>query len=243
MQYIDYLNQFHRWRENHNPGDKVIVLYLNMLDMFSRRYWPEWAGVTTRQLMVLANTSNRNAAFSARDALVNAGLLEYRPGWKGTATVYKLLTFSIESDTENSAESSGNGIECDTENRTENALCGIESDTANSTPTKTKTNKTKTPPNPQRGTAAGDVETDFNRFWAEYPRKQGKGAARKVFDKARKKVTLETMLAAVERQRRSEQWNRDGGQYIPMPATWLNQERWSDEETFNPPPSEMRGWY
>ena len=239
MKYIDYLNQFHRWRENHNPGDKVIVLYLNMLDMFNQRYWPEWAGVTTQQLMALANTTNKKVALSARDVLVGAGFLEYRPGWKGTATTYKLLKFGCEFVTENNTENNGNGCEFVTENNTENAENGCTS----APPNLRKTNKTKTPPNPQGGTATGDVETDFNRFWAEYPRKQGKGAARKAFDKARKKVTLETMLAAVERQRRSEQWNRDGGQYIPMPATWLNQERWSDEETFNPPPSEMRGWY
>ena len=113
MTYIEYLNQFHRWRENGNPGDKLIVLYLNMLDMFNQRYWPEWAGVTTQQLMVLANTANKNAALSARDALVKAGFLEYRRGRKGKATTYRLLSFGIESDTENMTETG-------TENSTEN---------------------------------------------------------------------------------------------------------------------------
>ena len=68
----------------------------------------------------------------------------------------------------------------------------------------------------------------FDRFWSIYPRKEGKGAARKAFGKARKKVALEAMLSAVELQKQSPQWNRDDGRYIPMPATWLNQERWGD---------------
>ena len=39
------------------------------------------------------------------------------------------------------------------------------------------------------------------------------------------------MIQAVEKQKQSTQWQRDGGQYIPHPATWLNQERWEDEVT------------
>ena len=71
-------------------------------------------------------------------------------------------------------------------------------------------------------------DADFDRFWAAYPRKEGKGAARKAFGKARRKAALEAMLSAVELQKRSPQWSRDDGRYIPMPATWLNQERWGD---------------
>ena len=72
----------------------------------------------------------------------------------------------------------------------------------------------------------------FEKFWAAYPkcRRTGKGAARKAF--AKLKVTeelLDTMLKALERQKQSSQWNRDGGQYIPMPSTWLNQTRWEDD--------------
>lgn len=37
------------------------------------------------------------------------------------------------------------------------------------------------------------------------------------------------MLAALERQGKSDQWRRDGGQYIPHAATWLNGRRWEDE--------------
>ena len=33
---------------------------------------------------------------------------------------------------------------------------------------------------------------------------------------------METLLSALEMQKRSDQWQRDSGQYIPYPATWLN---------------------
>jgi hypothetical protein len=37
------------------------------------------------------------------------------------------------------------------------------------------------------------------------------------------------MVKAIEVQKKSEQWQRDNGQYIPHPSTWLNQRRWEDE--------------
>ena len=29
--------------------------------------------------------------------------------------------------------------------------------------------------------------------------------------------------------KQTEQWKKDNGKYVPYPATWLNQERWTDE--------------
>jgi hypothetical protein len=37
------------------------------------------------------------------------------------------------------------------------------------------------------------------------------------------------MLAGVERWKQTEQWQKEGGQFIPYPATFLNQRRWEDE--------------
>lgn len=68
---------------------------------------------------------------------------------------------------------------------------------------------------------------DFDAFWLNYPKKVGKDAARKAFSKV--KVPVETLLTAIEQQKCSRQWQEDGGQYIPNPATWLNQGRWQDE--------------
>ena len=42
-------------------------------------------------------------------------------------------------------------------------------------------------------------------------------------------MPVETLVAAVEAQKASTQWTKDNGQFIPNPATWLNQGRWEDE--------------
>lgn len=77
----------------------------------------------------------------------------------------------------------------------------------------------------------------FERFWAAYPKKKSKGQARKAWDKLHVDSTmLATILQAVERAKQSEDWQKDGGQYIPYPATWLNAEGWEDEEPGPDPP-------
>ena len=74
------------------------------------------------------------------------------------------------------------------------------------------------------------MQRRFDRFWKAYPKKVGKGAAEKSFAKYKPDDALtDTMIRSVEAHKRTTQWQRDGGQYIPNPATWLNQRRWEDE--------------
>lgn len=71
----------------------------------------------------------------------------------------------------------------------------------------------------------------FEKFWNCYPRKVGKGSARKAWAKIKLENGLfEKILSAVEQQKVTDQWQKDGGQFIPHPATWLNAERWMDEK-------------
>lgn len=69
----------------------------------------------------------------------------------------------------------------------------------------------------------------FERFWQAYPRKVGRVKAEAAF----KKVDVEesVLMAALENHKRSDQWKKDNGQFIPHPATWLNGKRWEDEES------------
>ena len=78
---------------------------------------------------------------------------------------------------------------------------------------------------------SGAVITEqFDMFWKEYPRKKGKGEARKKFAKALTKTSFETIMDALARVKKSKQWNKDGVDFVPYPATWLNQERWDDSD-------------
>ena len=78
---------------------------------------------------------------------------------------------------------------------------------------------------------ASSVGDGFGDFWAVYPRKKDRDRAEKAWRKLAPDADLRAViLAAVERQKRSEQWRRDGGQYIPHAATWINGKRWTDED-------------
>jgi len=88
----------------------------------------------------------------------------------------------------------------------------------------------KAPSHPERRSGVHRFPPGFDEFWAAYPRKVGKDAAAKAFAKRRVGVgLLAQMLAALSTQKTGEQWRKDGGQFIPHPATWLNEGRWQDE--------------
>ena len=81
-----------------------------------------------------------------------------------------------------------------------------------------------------------DTQVLFDRFWSAYPRKEGKRDARKAWDKLAPDLELcRVMASALEAQKRSAQWTKDGGEYIPYPAKWLRGRRWEDEVTPQPP--------
>lgn len=84
--------------------------------------------------------------------------------------------------------------------------------------------KNELPPKPPKGAGL------FEEFWAAYPRKVGKDAALKAFEKRMPdRALLDRMLAAIAAQRASPDWQKEGGQFIPHPTTWLNQGRWEDQ--------------
>lgn len=70
----------------------------------------------------------------------------------------------------------------------------------------------------------------FNEFWKLYPKKRDKANARKKWLKLKPNDELfKTIISALTKQIQSEQWQKDNGQYIPYPTTWINGERWEDE--------------
>lgn len=73
---------------------------------------------------------------------------------------------------------------------------------------------------------------DFGRFWDAYPRKCGKRAALRAWNRlGRERPPIAEILAAIDSQKRSSDWQKESGRFIPHPATWLNDGRWSDEAT------------
>ena len=78
----------------------------------------------------------------------------------------------------------------------------------------------------------------FEEFWKEYPKRQGIKAGKQLACKAWKKLLtryteqalLEIILASLSWQKKTDTWKDDNGKYVPMAATYLNQERFLDEQ-------------
>lgn len=94
----------------------------------------------------------------------------------------------------------------------------------------------------ERERARAKDNADFEVFWNAYPRKTAITEAFKAWiavSDARPPV--EEMIAAVERQKASDQWTEAGGKYIPSPARWLRQYGWINEEPEVQPGTAQRG--
>ena len=69
------------------------------------------------------------------------------------------------------------------------------------------------------------IEIEFAEFWKAYPRHIAKPRALKAFKAARKRVSLEDMLAGLERYKASKP---DYADWCHA-STWLNEDRWADD--------------
>ena len=71
---------------------------------------------------------------------------------------------------------------------------------------------------------------DIDKFWVLYPKKVAKADARKAWLQTKDiRPELTNLLTAITAACKTEAWMKDGGKYIPHPATWLRGERWDDE--------------
>jgi hypothetical protein len=65
----------------------------------------------------------------------------------------------------------------------------------------------------------------FDKFWAVYPKKDDKPLAKRSFEKAMDRTTLEVIVAGAERYRDDQ--NREAG-FTKNPSTWLNADAWAN---------------
>jgi hypothetical protein len=83
------------------------------------------------------------------------------------------------------------------------------------------------------GTNAKAAIDGFNRFWDVYPKRRSRKDAHSAWlklnpDEQLSAVIIDAVLLATTQD---VQWQKDGGQFIPYPATYINQRRWEDEIT------------
>lgn len=104
------------------------------------------------------------------------------------------------------------------------------------------TSREKNPPTPRKNNATQEWQDQaFEDIWDHYPRKNDKAGARREWMKLWPDGTLaHEILYAINNQKDSVQWGKDGGAYIPHFRTWLHNERWKDEVILGNPDKPTR---
>lgn len=68
----------------------------------------------------------------------------------------------------------------------------------------------------------------FDQFYRLYPKRQKRADAEKAWSKL-KPADRQAAMQALPKHCQLHDWIKDGGQYVPLPASWLNGKRWQDE--------------
>ena len=196
------------WIKRNEANDK---------NFFDGTYWTYNSRRAYRELFPYMSERNINTAF---EKLINDGLIitsSYNKSAYDRTLWYALtekgksiLRFDIidNDKTENANSQNDKPIPIDTDigNTSENNL----------------------PPIAPNG-GASKAEECFEQFWSAYPRKVNKQGAKKAFLRIPNLLSQFTqIMAGLENQKRSKQWKKDNGVFIPHPTTWINQERWKE---------------
>lgn len=81
---------------------------------------------------------------------------------------------------------------------------------------------------PQNSITVNNKIIPFGEFWKLYPKKTGKKPAEQKWNRLNK-TTQDLILADLPKRAKTDQWQKADGQFVPNPATYLNQERWNDQ--------------
>lgn len=83
-----------------------------------------------------------------------------------------------------------------------------------------------------------ELPPGFVRWWAEWPkhfRKRGRSKCLRVWKREKLENISEKVIAALRRDRRSHDWTKQAGAFVPMPMTWLGATPWeTDPGDFGP---------
>lgn len=153
---------------------------------------------------------NRKTVISALDRLEACGLIEDSGRRVGSTKQVKVYTINVGKESQN---------------RNSSEIGRKQSQKRDTEPVSNLSSEAK-------ASSESAKSSEFDDFWKLYPHKKAKGAARKAYLKARKAVDHGTLVRAVTTQVGWGVWaNPD---YSPHAATWLNDERWTDEPSADP---------
>lgn len=96
-----------------------------------------------------------------------------------------------------------------------------------------KNEKNILPLTPSRGEGVGNKNL-IDVFWESYPKKVGRGNVEEWFNKNKpSEEQFQVMLNKLEEFKKTNQWEKSDGRFIPHPINWLNAKSWEDESSID----------
>lgn len=256
MSLYEIYNRFWEWVELNPISANACCLYGAVVQCFNRGGWPEELGLPLSKLIALTHLS-RAALYRARNELMQAGLIRVKDGGsRKAASVYRLIELppvwqaetgrepEAEAETERElprsapAEQPGRDMPQDksqdvSQDKSQDKPQDASQDASQKTGQKWELikNKTKIKTKTKTKTLSPAARQRFGEFWDLYPRKSGMREAERAWaDTVGEDEELhQTVMEALSKQVFWEQWQRDGGRFIPYPARWLEQRLWEDQ--------------
>lgn len=92
MNYILEIKAFEQWLETHYLPIPPQLLWYKLMYFCNRSGWSEWMQVDNLRLMAALQMSREATLIKARGELIEAGLLEYQKGKKGSPNRYRIIS-------------------------------------------------------------------------------------------------------------------------------------------------------
>lgn len=231
MNYIKELNGFYDWLEINSLSTSAIALWHALMHINNKAGWAEEFTVATSVLCIKTGLSDRTIR-NARNELKQKGRIDWKSRKGNQAATYKIISFLSATIADNASDNSKKNIvsEINADNVSVNASDNLSDSSSDNVSTLIKLNETKL--NKELIHSCADTENLFEQFWSAYPKKRSKGQAEKAWNKINPSNELYiTIMRSLDKAKVSKDWTKDGGQFIPYPATWLNAKGWEDEYT------------
>lgn len=166
--YIDRMNQFNRWCDNHTLSICARILYYRLLDMFNSQRWPEQIQADNQQLLLFTGIRSPHTLRKAREELKQAGLIQAQETSNQPIT-YQLIF--ITASTNCLALSQGTK---------EKKVLNSDSDMSNSKGTSCQNIGKESVQGMNRQILNRSLQEKLQTIYQQYPRKVGKQAGIKV---------------------------------------------------------------
>lgn len=233
-----------RWLEMHpirrNPNAWTVLTFCVSQASWRDTYSPQWGEVKKGQLITSALTIQQHTGLSRQNVRTAISNLQLTNLLTIKATKqFSLITLSDQLFTDEEGNELTNELTINPP-KTNQQLTTSETVNRNRIYIKPDSGESGVPaspppqkPKPKKGTTHesylqilnGDLG-NFEEWWNLYPRKEDKKPAAKAYKAARAIAQPEEILGGLRRQ--LPELNQREHRLIPLPATWLNKERWEN---------------